>query len=101
MSKEDLIKKINEWYYPYWEGAASKEELILHVQRLYKLAEAQKKDEEFYRLKIQVLTDLSFNCMEEFSRGKYDQGTLTKKILEDLFYEFHGLDEHPVKREVI
>ena len=97
MSKEEMVKKIKDWYFPTWEAAAPTNELVGHVENLYDMFGSPVRTEEFYILKIQVFANLSFNCIEEFERGKHAQGRLTRMIFNDLFYDLHEQEVEPGK----
>ena len=91
MSKEELIKKVKEGYWPGWEPAPKIEEVIKDVEELYGLSLVL--SGSYYKLKAKVITYLSMNFIEQFEREKREQGMLTKRILEDLLFDLSEAEE--------
>lgn len=84
MSKEEMIKQIEEEYCHNWEPAPQIDKVKKDVGELYDM---EKNLIGYFKLKSEVIRYLSMNCVEEFERGKIGQGILTKKILENLLFD--------------
>ncbi len=84
MSKEELIEKVRKGYSPDWEAAPESKEVVNDIEKLYS---EKISSTEYFELKTKIITYLSINCIEEFERGKREQGFLNKKILERLLFE--------------
>jgi hypothetical protein len=81
MSKEELIECIEEGYWPDWEPAPNKRQVSEDVEMLYEL---NPHSLEYFQLKLRVLEYLAMNCIEQFHRGKRDQGILTMHMINGL-----------------
>ena len=84
MTKEDLLKKIEESYSPNWDGSPNIKDLISDINGLYALPSNSR---EYFELKSRVIGYLSMNCIEQLERGKLTSGILTRKMLENLLFD--------------
>jgi hypothetical protein len=84
MSKQEIIKQIQEGYWPDWEPAPKKEDVIKDIEELYKLPLVSI---GYTEEKSRIITYLAMNCIEQFERGKRKQGILSRRILENLLFD--------------
>lgn len=79
MNKQEILGLIEVGYLPDWEASPEQAEVIDDLNELYNL---NPQSIEYFKLKSRILEYMSMNCIEQFARGKYDQGMLTRRILE-------------------
>jgi|SRR3989344_8246404 len=79
--KDEIIEMITRWYWPDWEAAPEKDEVLRDMDDLYRM---EPNSLEYFQRKTVVLEYMAMNCIEQLSRGKYPQGMITRKILESI-----------------
>jgi hypothetical protein len=85
MNAEEIVKEIEEGYYPDWKPSFGARELA----SLFKEAsEKEVGSTEYYRTKAELLAEIGNNGFDEFSRGKYGQGRITQGIFSNVHHYF-------------
>lgn len=79
--KDEIFGRIRTTYEPDWKAAPNKRAVLKHVAQLYSLP---KNSAEYFKLKSEVVTYLSMNCLEQMGIGKTPEASNTRRILEDL-----------------
>lgn len=79
--KDEIIGMIRNGYWPDWEAAPRKNEVLGDIDHLYRM---EPDSLEYFQRKAIVLEYMAMNCIEQLSRGKYPQGMITRKILESI-----------------
>ncbi len=89
MNRDEIIRMIREGNWPEGNGYPGKEQVISDIENLYELQPGSK---EYLKLKGEIEGYIAIDGLTQFETGRAEQGSLVKKVLENLLCDLEVME---------